>query len=56
MSNTQRTVVLIVGIMLAPILYLYGMDVHSTLIILGGPIASVGLGIYFWVGREKSDR
>jgi len=54
MSNTQRKVVLIMGIILAPFIAFYGFQEDSALIVFGGPILSVGSGIYFWVGREKS--
>ena len=53
MSNAQRKVVLIVAILLAPLLILYGMGENSFLIAFGGPILSLGLGIYVWVGRKK---
>ena len=53
MSNAQRKVVLTTGLLVAPLLFLYGMEERNFIIALGGPILSVGLGIYFWVGRRK---
>ena len=54
MSNTQRTIVLIIGVLLAPILFVYGAQGRdNAFIMFGGPILTIGLGIYVWVGREK---
>ena len=53
MTNAQRKVVLIVGILFAPILLVYGLTEDSFIITVGGPFLSVGLGIYSWVGRDK---
>ena len=53
MNNTQRTILLIVGIGLAPILFWYGVEENNLLIVLGGPVLSLGGGIYAWAGRAK---
>ncbi len=53
MNNTQRTIALVVGIALAPILFWYGAEENNLLIALGGPVLSLGGGIYAWAGRAR---
>ena len=53
MTNAQRKLVLTLGMLLAPVLFLYGLLENSLLILFGGPIVSIGFGFYFWMGRSK---
>jgi hypothetical protein len=54
MNNTQRTIVLILSIILAPILFVWGMDEHEEALAIGAPIVSVAIGIFVWSGRDKT--
>jgi hypothetical protein len=53
MTTSQRKVVLIVSILVAPVLFLAGIADENALLAFGGPILSLGAGIFVWVGRSK---
>ena len=53
MNNSVRLAILILGLLLAPVLFVFGTMTFNSLMTLGGPIVSIGLGIFFWRGRSK---
>ena len=53
MTNSQRKAILVLGILLGLLLASYGFGQESFLIMFGGPIVSIGIGVYFWLGRSK---
>jgi len=52
MNTTQRKIVLIVSVILAPLFFLWGWGEGSPMAIVA-PVASVGIGIWVWSGRDK---
>ncbi|MBI5394034.1 MAG: hypothetical protein HZA91_01925 [Verrucomicrobia bacterium] len=52
-NNAQRKMILIVGIVLAPLLLFWGLLERREWVAVFGPIISIGVGFFFWLGREK---
>ncbi len=44
MTNSQRKAILVMGILLAPVLFVAGSDANTILVAFGGPLASIGIG------------
>ncbi len=53
MTNAQRKVVQVVGIVLAPVFFLVGAYHDNGLLMLVAPVVSVGVGAFVWAGRDK---
>ena len=53
MNDAQRKVVLASSLLVAPLLLLGGFWSNNPLVALGGPVIALGIGLYFWFGREK---
>ena len=52
MTAAQRKVVLVIGIVLAPVFFVAGVVENSILVSLAGPVVSIGVGIFVWAGRD----
>ena len=53
MNDTQRKIILVVGFVLAPVLFWGGVFDESRLVAFAGPLVSIGVGLYVWAGRTK---
>lgn len=54
MNNAQRKAILVFSILLAPLLFVAGVNDRSLLLAFAGPLLSVGVGVFAWLGRSKS--
>ena len=56
MNNSQRKIVLSLSIVLAPVLFLVGVEENEIMLGILGPIVSIAIGIFVWAGRDKSEK
>ena len=53
MNDTQRKIILVVGFVLAPVLFWGGVLAETRLVAFAGAVVSIGVGLYVWAGRTK---
>ena len=53
MNNAQRKTILITCLILAPVLFVAGVEQGEILLVLAGPIIAIAVGLFVWAGRDR---